>query len=74
MASLPAVPRKSQAAISSGLSTHSWYSGGRSRYPTYREICTGTTGHAEVVRLTFDPQKVELATLFAGPIAAMSGA
>lgn len=43
----------------------SGYSGGRSRNPTYREICTGLSGHAEVVRVSFDPEKVDLATILA---------
>jgi peptide-methionine (S)-S-oxide reductase len=36
----------------------SGYSGGEKPNPTYREICTGRTGHAEVVQLHFDPQVV----------------
>ena len=34
----------------------SGYTGGQTLHPTYESICTGTTGHAEVCRITFDPQ------------------
>ncbi len=36
----------------------SGYAGGHKENPTYREVCDGTTGHAEVVQITFDPQVV----------------
>jgi peptide-methionine (S)-S-oxide reductase len=32
------------------------YAGGHTESPSYQEVCTGSSGHAEVVRLTFDPQ------------------
>ena len=41
----------------------SGYTGGQTKNPTYREICTGRTGHAEAVRITFDPQVVSFAEL-----------
>ncbi|MFQ5775084.1 MAG: peptide-methionine (S)-S-oxide reductase MsrA [Kiloniellaceae bacterium] len=34
------------------------YSGGTLANPSYKDVCTGRTGHAEVVRVTFDPSKV----------------
>jgi len=34
------------------------YSGGRTQNPSYQDVCTDTTGHAEVVQVTFDPEKV----------------
>ena len=34
------------------------YSGGAKDNPTYKEVCNGTTGHAEVAQITFDPSKV----------------
>ncbi|OCQ20133.1 peptide-methionine (S)-S-oxide reductase [Pseudoalteromonas luteoviolacea] len=41
----------------------SGYSGGETLDPTYKDICTGMTGHAEVVQLAFDPDLVSFDTL-----------
>jgi peptide-methionine (S)-S-oxide reductase len=37
------------------LSVESGYAGGHTAKPTYQQVCGGNTGHAEVVRITFDP-------------------
>ena len=41
----------------------SGYSGGHVKNPAYREVCNGTTGHAEVIQLTYDPDIVTYETL-----------
>jgi len=39
-------------------SVTSGYAGGHTENPTYQQICAGDTGHAEVIQIEFDPQKV----------------
>lgn len=45
----------------------SGYTGGTESHPTYRQVCSGTTGHAEAIQITYDPDQIsyrELLELF----------
>jgi peptide-methionine (S)-S-oxide reductase len=41
----------------------SGYSGGRAANPSYRQVCSGDTGHAEAVQITFDPALISFAEI-----------
>src|SRR5919201_1068913 len=43
----------------------SGYAGGQTPRPTYEQVCSGRTGHAEVVQITFDPQVISYRDLLA---------
>jgi peptide-methionine (S)-S-oxide reductase len=45
------------------LDAESGYAGGSTADPSYHEVCSGTTGHAEVVRITFDADTISLAEI-----------
>ena len=45
------------------FSTQVGYAGGFTKNPTYEQVCTGNTGHNEVVRVVYDPNEVALSDL-----------
>ena len=45
------------------ISVSSGYSAGKTKDPTYNEVCSGTTGHAEVVKIEFDSEKISYSDL-----------
>lgn len=45
------------------ISTRVGYTGGHKDFPTYKEVCAKTTGHAEAVEITFDPDRTSFEAL-----------
>ena len=55
------------AEVAGVESVTSGYAGGETENPTYKDVCTGGTGHAEVIQIAFDPEQVsyrDLLTIF----------
>ncbi len=75
----PATPPKTEVAVIGGgcfwcveavfekvvgvVDVESGYAGGRTKNPDYKSVCSGATGHAEVVKITFDPAKISYAQI-----------
>ena len=50
------------------ISVSSGYAGGKTENPTYRDVCNGNTGHAEVTQIVFDPAKISFDKLLTAGI------
>ncbi len=56
-------PEQAFADVEGVVGTEVGYTGGNKKDPSYEEVCSGQTGHAEAVRVRFDPDKVSFAQL-----------
>ncbi|HDQ14458.1 MAG TPA: peptide-methionine (S)-S-oxide reductase, partial [Sediminispirochaeta sp.] len=45
------------------LETTVGYAGGRTQDPNYEQVCGGDTGHAEVVQIAFDPERIDFSQI-----------
>ena len=50
-------------ALDGVVKTEVGYTGGTTKDPTYKEICTGTTGHAEAIKVDYDDEKSSLESI-----------
>lgn len=50
-------------AVPGVVSTQAGYTGGNVPCPSYEQVCTGSTGHYEAVRIVYDPEQVDFGTL-----------
>lgn len=51
------------ASLRGVISVMPGYAGGETPNPTYEQVCSGTTGHAEVIKIDFDPQQISFGEL-----------
>jgi len=54
---------KAFSRIKGVISTRVGYTGGESKNPSYKDVCSGSTGHAEAVEITYDPSKISYEAL-----------